>query len=347
MLNRFGDVIYRGTQETIQAFETRNKVSLCKDSISWGYVTTDDCNAIFSSKFYLVQPILGQLISVSSDRLSFTVGSSNLAFPGQEWATVFGSDGLWAGKLAWKPLVRDVATQVYNQLKRSQINNDELSYVQTLARMIDLVHQGPKIQPSTMAFPLSAVALLQKKLISLGYAISIPEEAKIIGHSAAIDIIKQMIKKLEKGHRYYFEFAAPRRSTWRVGFRMREGTYYPDDQMVYAGQENDSFGISSDGYVYLNSKAFKYIDDPEDYTVFKGFRTFGVIVDLYMGSILLVVDGKIKGPAFGAGANHFDGAMQILQKEIITKQSLYPMFSLDRKIFFNQLFRYFRFTETG
>jgi hypothetical protein len=259
-----------------------------------------------------------------------------MAFPGQTWATVFVSGALWAGKLALKPLIRDVATQIFNQLKRSQINNNELSYVQTIARVIDLVHHGPKIQPSTMAFPLSAVALLRKRLISLGYTISTPEEAKIINHPTAIDIIKQIIKKLERGHRYYFEFAVPRRSIWRVGFRMREGTYFPDDQMIYAGQENDSFGIASDGCVYLNGKVFKYIDDPEDYTLFTGLRTFGVLVDLYLGSISLVVDGKIKGPAFGAGANHFEGEMQIMQKEIITNQSLYPMLSLEGEISFNK-----------
>jgi hypothetical protein len=52
MLNRFGDVIYTGTQETIEAFEKRNKVSLCKDSIGCGYMTQDDCVAMFSGKVF-------------------------------------------------------------------------------------------------------------------------------------------------------------------------------------------------------------------------------------------------------------------------------------------------------
>lgn len=262
----------------------------------------------------MIQPVLGQLISVAPNRLSFTVGSANQAFPGQVWATVYGSAPLWGGRLELKPLVREVAAQIYNQLKRSQINNNELSYVQTLARVIDLVHEGAKIQPSTMALPLSAVTLLKRRFLSLGYTISIPDEAKGINHSTAVDCIKQIIKRLDRGHRYYFEFAVPRRSVWRVGFRMREGTYFPDDQMTYPGQESDSFGISSDGLVYLNGKSYKYIDDPEDYSTFTGLRTYGVLVDLYLGSILLVVDSKIKGPAFGAGANHFEGEIQRNQK---------------------------------
>ena len=217
-----------------------------------------------------------------------------------------------------KPLVREITAQAYNQLKRSQINNDDLSYVQTLARIIDLVHQGPKIQLSTMAFPLNAVAILRKRLMNLNYNVTTTEEAKTINHASALDYLKQINKRLEREHRYYFEFAVPRRASWRVGFRLREGTYFPDDQMIYPGQDNDSFGISFDGSVYYNGKSYKYIDDPEDYTAFTGFRTFGILVDLYIGSILLVVDGKIKGPAFGAGANHYEGEIQRMQKYIFS-----------------------------
>ena len=50
MLNRFGDIINQGTREAIQSFEKRNQVSLCKDGIMCGYVTPDDCNALFSGK---------------------------------------------------------------------------------------------------------------------------------------------------------------------------------------------------------------------------------------------------------------------------------------------------------
>lgn len=50
MLNRFGDIINQGARESIQEFEKRNKVGLCKDSIGWGYINSDDCNAIFSGK---------------------------------------------------------------------------------------------------------------------------------------------------------------------------------------------------------------------------------------------------------------------------------------------------------
>jgi hypothetical protein len=46
----------------------------------------------------------------------------------------------------------------------------------------------------------------------------------------------------------------------------------------------------------------------------KGIRTFGLIVDMFAGSIHLVVDGKIQPPAFGKSAIAFSESEQEAQK---------------------------------
>lgn len=237
------------------------------------------------------------------------------AFPNQKWASVYASEGVWAFRLFSKPLVRDIVLQIYTQLRRNADTQDQYSYVHSLARIIDLVHPSQKIQTAVMAYPINAVPTLRKRLANLGYNIGPSgEESMYLDASMAIDYVKQINKRLDKEHRFYFEFAVQHRISWRVGFTMRTTGYDADDQTMYPGEDYESLGIASDGSVFYNGKETRYISDPEDYAAFMGFRTWGILVDLYAGHIALVVDGKVQPPAFGTGASHYDIATQKLQK---------------------------------
>lgn len=64
----------------------------------------------------------------------------------------------------------------------------------------------------------------------------------------------------------------------------------------------------------LDIVLFRYNEIQEDPLFFMGFRTFGIMVDLYDGRIQLVVDGKLQPVAFGAEAPAFDRAEQRRQR---------------------------------
>ena len=262
---------------------------------------------------YLVQPISSQQVLVSPSRLDVELTNLTAETPKDMWAGTIANASLWAVRLFSKPIVRDVVIETYSRLRLAQ--DDRFSYVQTLARIIDLAHSGQKLQTLVMAYPNHAVPLLKKRILALGYSLgTTAEDSMTLDLSTTLDIVKQVNKKLEKDHRFYFEFSAPHKVPWRVGFTLKG--YTTQELLGYPGQDDQSFGFASDGAVHFEGKGTKYIDDPTDYSATSGMRTWGILVDMYFGNVSFVVDGKLLSPAFGAGATHFPSLVQRQQKYV-------------------------------
>jgi hypothetical protein len=102
------------------------------------------------------------------------------------------------------------------------------------------------------------------------------------------------------------------------------------DNQRYPGQDKYSLGICSDGNVIYDGQEYKYthqlcfliltkssftklesyIEDPHDPLFFMGFRTWGLRVDIKMGTMCLVINGKDQKIAFGKGADMFSEQVQ-------------------------------------
>jgi hypothetical protein len=105
------------------------------------------------------------------------------------------------------------------------------------------------------------------------------------------------------------------------------------DQERYPGDDENSFGFGSDGCVYHKGMSFpyvwvryeacetintidlfRYLGLKDEKSFFNSLKTWGIIVDLYHGSLSLVVDGKEYPPAFGRGAREFSLSEQEAQR---------------------------------
>lgn len=289
------------------------------------------------AKIYLVQPIKSSTTEVSSSRLEFEVSAPKNEDPGQSWCSVTSSDGVWATRLFAKPLVRDIVIETYTQLRLNMDDGDRYSFVLVLARMIDLVHPSQKIQTAVMAYPANGVIIIKKRLLALGYNLGpTTEDSALLDASRTVDYLKQINKRLEKEHHFYFEFSSPNKVEWRVGFTTEFRGYNAKEQSKYPGQEAASMGIGSDGMVHFGGKSVKFVENLNSSTG-SGLRTWGLLVDLYFGHISLVSDGHVLGPVFGAGATHFTPAIQKQQRMLILTNVLFPMLSLPSENFISML----------
>ncbi|KAJ3300337.1 hypothetical protein HK104_001755 [Borealophlyctis nickersoniae] len=339
MICRFGDTIGDSTLEALQAFEKNNWARLCRDGIQWGLVGADDIPTYFLRKIYLVAPRVRTGFKISANRLEMTLGADtkdlfadmqNPPPTPPEWECAYATAGPWLNRLMARPTVCELVLRTLAQLE-SQVSSpvaDELSYVHLLARVIDAVHPTHQLQASVLAYPLSGVSILKRRLISLGYNVGPGgEESTTLDAKTAVSIVKEISMRLETEHRFYFEFSAPDKTPWRVGF-VSAKYMLEDDHNGYPGQDEFSVGFSHDGTVHWNGKRRSYTNKPDDSLFFMGTRTFGVLTDLYAGTIRLVIDGKLQTVAFGAGASAFKESQQEEQWNLIMTSQLIPMLAL-------------------
>ncbi|RKO94582.1 hypothetical protein BDK51DRAFT_15469, partial [Blyttiomyces helicus] len=324
MLCRFGDMIADSTLESLEAFERNNWARLCRDGINWGLCNSDDIPLYFNRKIYLVAPRVPARATVHPNRLElhlphqsrsdpFPEATPPPVLPPQEWACAYSTAGPWSARLMARPMIKNIVAQTFAQLRLNADAADAaaLSYVQILARLVDAIHPSHQLQATVLAHPLYGPSILRRRLVALGYDVGPGgEESNLIDGRLAVDIVKQLNKRLEKEHRFYLEFSTPDNAAWRAGFSVSNSTDQ-NDHTRYPGQDEFSFGFGSDGSVLYNGESYRYIDDPQDPLFFMGFRTWGLLVDLFHGSISLVVDNKTQPVAFGHGSVVFDDTLNL------------------------------------
>jgi hypothetical protein len=255
LVGRFGDMISETTLDSIQSFERRNRARLVRDGIQSDFLETEDLTVFLSYKVFLMNPTSASAATISSNRLEIEITKASTS----KWAAVYASDSLWASRLLHKPLVRDIIIRTYSQLRLRDesllLGIDSVSYVQLLARTIDLAHPNQKLQTVVMAYPFNAIQTIKKRLVQLGYNLgSSSEDSPNLDLKSVIDYVKQINKRLDTEHRFYFEFTTPHRMAWRVGFTSSCGSYGLEHQQKYPGQDDMSLGISHDGYVFFNGQ---------------------------------------------------------------------------------------------
>ncbi|KAJ3038616.1 hypothetical protein HDV00_000460 [Rhizophlyctis rosea] len=165
-------------------------------------------------------------------------------------------------------------------------------------------------------------------LIALGFNVGPGgEEGGTVDWKLALDVVDQLRKRVGKEMRCYFEVTVPDGIRWRVGFGLAK--YLKEDvDETYPGEKEYSFGFGHDGCVYWNGKKRTYIGPLSDPLAFLGVRTFGFLVDLYEGTLRMVVDGKVGPVGFGKGGEMWRDSQQEQQKTWISTMHLIPMFAL-------------------
>ncbi|KAI8925687.1 hypothetical protein BC831DRAFT_498185 [Entophlyctis helioformis] len=267
MIGRFGDLIADSSLETIQSFERSNWARLCKEAISSNICDYDDVPGFFNNKVTLMAVKPPTRINVLPNRLEFQLEDSS------------GVEGEERDLERWyTPLIKDLVSQAFEQLKHLHRDTDSFSYVHILSRMVDLMHPTHQLQATVLAYPLYGVQILKRRVSALGYDLGgANEESMVLDHKLA--------------HRFYFEWTTPPRTKWRVGFVTMRHIQ-----------------------IYIDSEAFKYVDDLRTGPSLGGTRTWGIFVDMHAGSIHLVADGKMFQAAFGRGAPSFDAYEQDRQR---------------------------------
>ncbi|KAJ3412016.1 hypothetical protein HDV05_001397 [Chytridiales sp. JEL 0842] len=320
-----GDLVSEASLEGLQLFEKTNSIRLCKEAIRWQICELDDIASYFSRRASLLAPQPAAPVSVNTNRLEFSVADK--VPPNSSWGCVYATQGAWNLRLLSKPMVLNMLQQTLDRL-RFETNADKVSYVCTLARILDLAHPSHQLQSSVLAFPLNANYILKRRLVALGYDISpAAEDNSSIDEKFSIDILKQIIWKLHGEQRFYFELTAPEKAVWRAGF-VTTANYKESEYSHYPGEDDQSFGFGSDGSIYYKGVSYPYIPQKEDRKRSNGFKTWGIIVDLYYGALSLVVDGREYPPGFGRGAKAFPLDVQDAQRALLLATNLIPMFSL-------------------
>ncbi|KAJ3391443.1 hypothetical protein HDU84_006002 [Entophlyctis sp. JEL0112] len=115
-----------------------------------------------------------------------------------------------------------------------------------------------------------------------------------------------------------------------------------NENNIYPGYNEHSFGFISTGEIIWQNEKKPYFSFPPRNELFVTFKTLGIMVDMYAGSISLVFDKKIQNVAFGSGARAYDSKDQLRQKcasikdfktnhiirEIILNSMMVPMFAM-------------------
>jgi hypothetical protein len=245
-----------------------------------------------------------------------------------QWHCVFATAGPWSVRLLSKSLIRSLIDETFFNLKKKDVTQKDIdfNYVPILARLVDLIHPTHQLQATVLAYPLFATNILKRRLVSLGYELGNQEDGFQVDYKFSLDLVRQLQRKAERDMRAYYEFSVPVKAEWIVGL-ISSTKVSISTQVGYAGQDSYGFGFGSNGSIYMRGVEYKYIDYPE-----RGethiHRNIGMLVDLYLGTIQLVIDETIYPPAFGKGANLFSNLEQQRQKSLITKQQIIPMFSI-------------------
>jgi hypothetical protein len=176
-----------------------------------------------------------------------------------KWLCVYNTCGPCALKLYSKGIHKDVVQSTLAQLKLVPKEFD-CSYIHTISRLIDFIHQTHSLQSNILSYPLYSNQLLKRKLVSLGYdTLSPPEDPTFtIDNKTAIEIIRQLDKRLEKDTRAYFEFTVSANANWRIGYIVA-GKFLSFEYEKYPGQDLFGFGFDHTGAIHVGGKEFKYI----------------------------------------------------------------------------------------
>lgn len=139
-------------------------------------------------------------------------------YTGPEWGCVYATAGPWRARLMARPTVRDIVKQTQEQIISHRHNGDNFSFLHLLARLIDAVHPTHQLPAAVLAYPLYGVNIIKRRLATLGYDIGVGgEDSGVLDAQFALDVVGQMMERLQKEHRYYFEFSTPDKTVWRVG----------------------------------------------------------------------------------------------------------------------------------
>ncbi|KAJ3161365.1 hypothetical protein HDU86_007147 [Geranomyces michiganensis] len=352
MISRFGDLITNSTLESLQSFERMNWARLCKDKIAAGVCGDEDVPGYFMRKIFLAAPAGPSEVVVHQNRLELHLrepqsnpdGSTPppQTPPKYEWGCVYGTAGPWRARLLSRPTIRELVRQTHEQivdLRRQEGGGDAYSYAHLLSRLIDAVHPSHQLPAAVLSNPAHAAVIIKRRLRYLGYSTAHPnapvyaqpptgDEAMPFDAEHALGVISQIADRLRREHRFYFEFSAPDRTSWRVGFSIAKRVNASSNAR-YPGDDEESFGFASTGEVYYKGLPHPYVKLQEDDSMyFMGFRTWGVVVDLYEGRLYLVNDGQLQPVAFGRGAAAFTRQEQRRQRDILQTAELIPTFAL-------------------
>ncbi|KAI9205006.1 uncharacterized protein BJ171DRAFT_458658 [Polychytrium aggregatum] len=321
VIGRFGDMISNATIEAIQGFEKTNLSRLCKNAISTGICDADDVGGYLQRKAGIAAPRDPTLGSMSQDRLFFQVTPNpfNLEAPdhskAREWICIYATNGIWKHRLLAQPSIKRLVQDITEKIRQNPGASGSNSYNQAIARVLDAVHPSHRLLASTLAYPMSAPSLIKKRLSFLGYAPPNPsDEISNISQMDCLTTLRQLNKRLDEDHRFYFEFTVLDKSDWRCGFICGKHIS-PRNHLTFPGKDPQSLGFSSDGSVYYNGEArpFDSFAEIKDMMVFAAIRTYGILVDLGKNQICLVVDNKILPPGFGTDAAEYSLEEQIEQ----------------------------------
>ena len=136
------------------------------------------------------------------------------------WKCIYATEGPWKVRLLSRPLEMDIIYKIYADLKLMQANGKEYMCNNIMAQVLDLAHPSHQLQNLLLMYPLSASSILKKRLLALGYKLVIPiihEEINTFTVDTSIYIMSQIIRKVEREMKFYFEVNATENSIWRIG----------------------------------------------------------------------------------------------------------------------------------
>ncbi|KAJ3197485.1 hypothetical protein HK101_003183 [Irineochytrium annulatum] len=296
-----GDLVSDAAIEGLLLFQKINMVRLCKDAIQWGLCDEDD---VAGRLEFGIQPVDGKPLKES-------------------WHCVYGNQGPWAARLVGRGMMTAMVTQSLEQLYEVR-DTDNFSFVNAIARLLDLVHPTHQLQANVLAYPLHASSVLKRRLLALRYDIApLTEDHGVIDQKSAVMIVKQMVLRLRREQEFYYEFSYPNNFPWRIGYTMASKATFGDN-LRYPGQDEISFGFGSDGKVFHRGFDRHYFTVSPTEAFFTGTKTCGVLVDLYGGTMSLVIDGQVLSPAFGRGSS-FSPEEQEAQVKDMQSTVLIPM----------------------
>ncbi|ORX84101.1 hypothetical protein BCR32DRAFT_266582 [Anaeromyces robustus] len=251
------------------------------------------------------------------------------------WKAVYASEGPWRIRLLSRPLELDIIYKVYADLKQMQANGKEFMCNNIMAQVLDLAHPSHQLQNLLITYPLSASNILKKRLLALGYKLVIPiihEEINTFTVDTSIYIMSQIIRKVEKEMKFYFEVNFSSNTNWRIGYYVHD-IVKRRNQDYYPGIDEYSFGFDNEGYIYWNNIKKNY-EPAFNSNIDKNcgkieYKVWGFLIDIYKGTLSLEYNNKDKKIAFGYGSTFFSEEDQKIQGEYIKSGHCIPVISLN------------------
>ncbi|ORX51090.1 hypothetical protein BCR36DRAFT_351617 [Piromyces finnis] len=255
---------------------------------------------------------------------------STFFFP---WKAIYATEGPWKVRLLSRPIELDILNKVYNDLKSMQANGKEFMCNNIMAQVLDLAHPSHQLQNLLLTYPLSAATILKKRLLALGYKLVIPiihEEINTFTVDTTIYIMSQIIRKVEREMKFYFEVNATNNVLWRIGYYIHDMAKHRN-QDYYPGMDEYSFGFDNEGYIYWNNIKKNY--EPELNKTDKSgkieYKIWGFLIDIYKGTISMEYNTKDKKIAFGYGSTFFSEDDQKIQGDYIKSGHCIPVIALN------------------